>query len=49
MKLGDIKKVLKDHNLATRVDMTGKNAEQLVEMLYARASRKVNERKSSMF
>ncbi|OYW43591.1 MAG: hypothetical protein B7Z38_00885 [Rhodobacterales bacterium 12-64-8] len=49
LKLGDIKKVLKDHNLATRVDMTGKNAEQLVEMLYARASRKVNERKSSMF
>jgi len=49
MKLGDIKKVLKDNNLATRIDMTGKNAEQLVEMLYARAARKVSERTSSMF
>ncbi len=49
MKIGDIKKVLKDYNLATRIDMTGKNADQLIDMLYNRASRKVNERKSSMF
>lgn len=49
MKLGDLKKVLKENNLATRVDMTGKNAEQLVDMMYTRASRKVHERKSSMF
>lgn len=49
MKVGEIKKVLKDHNLATRVDMTGKNLDQLVDMLYTRAARKVSERKSSMF
>jgi hypothetical protein len=49
MKLGEIKKVLKDNNLATRVDMTGKNADQLVDMLYTRASRKVHERKSSIY
>lgn len=49
MKLGDIKKVLKENNLATRVDMTGKNAEQLVDMMYTRASRKVQERKSSIY
>jgi hypothetical protein len=49
MKLGDLKKVLKDNNLATRVDMTGKNADQLVDMMYTRASRKVHERKSSIF
>ena len=49
MKAGEIKKVLKDNNLATRVDMTGKSVEQLVDMLYTRAARKVGERKSSMF
>ncbi len=49
MKLGDIKKVLKENNLATRVDMTGKNADQLVDMMYTRASRKVQERKSSIY
>jgi hypothetical protein len=41
--------VLKDNNLATRVDMTGKSVSQLVEMLYERASSKVRERTSSMF
>jgi hypothetical protein len=49
MKAGEIKKVLKDNNLATRVDMTGKSLEQLVDMLYTRAARKVGERSSSMF
>ena len=49
MKLGDIKKVLKENNLATRVDMNGKTAAQLVEMMYERAAMKVQERKSSMF
>jgi hypothetical protein len=49
MKLSEIKKVLKDNNLATRVDMNGKNADQLVEMLYSRAAAKVHERKSSVF
>jgi hypothetical protein len=49
MKLSEIKKVLKENNLATRVDMNGKNADQLVEMLYTRAAAKVHERKSSVF
>ena len=49
MKLPDLKKVLKENNLATRVDMNGKSADQLVEMMFERASSKVNERKSSMF
>jgi hypothetical protein len=49
MKLPEIRKVLKDNNLATRIDMNGKTAGQLVEMLYDRASSKVSERKSSIF
>jgi hypothetical protein len=49
MKLAQLKKVLKDHNLATKVDMNGKSAEQLVTMMYDRASSKVSERRSSMF
>lgn len=47
MKIADIKKVLKENNLATRIDMTGKSADQLVEMMYNRAAMKVQERKSS--
>ncbi len=49
MKIAEIKKVLKDNNLATRIDMNGKSAGQLVEMMYDRAAAKVQERKSSMF
>lgn len=49
MKLAQLKKVLKDHNLATRVDMNGKSAAQLVEMMYERACNKVGERRSSAF
>jgi hypothetical protein len=49
MKLNEVKKVLKDNNLATRVDMNGKTAEQLIEMLHSRASAKVHEGKSSVF
>ncbi len=49
MKLPEIKRVLKDNNLATRIDMNGKSAGQLVEMMYDRAASKVKERKSSMF
>jgi hypothetical protein len=49
MKLAELKKVLKDHNLATRVDMNGKTAAQLIDMMYTRALAKVGERKSSMF
>jgi hypothetical protein len=49
LKVGELRRVLKDHNLATRIDMHGKSAEQLIEMMYDRASSKVRERKSSMF
>lgn len=49
MKSNDLKKILKDYNLATRIDMAGKNTDQLIDMLYTRASRKVLERKSSAF
>ncbi|HEV7690493.1 MAG TPA: hypothetical protein VGO52_06715 [Hyphomonadaceae bacterium] len=49
LKLPELKKVLKDNNLATRIDMNGKNADQLVDMLYDRAAAKVSERKSSIF
>lgn len=49
MKLTQLKKLLKDHNLATKVDMNGKSAEQLVTMMYDRAMNKVGERRSSMF
>jgi len=49
MKLPEIKKVLKDNNLATKVDMNGKSADQLVEMMYERATSKISERRSSIF
>jgi hypothetical protein len=48
-KLPQLKQVLKENNLATKVDMSGKSADQLVEMLYERAASKVSERKSSIF
>ncbi|HEX5007177.1 MAG TPA: hypothetical protein VFV70_08705 [Hyphomonadaceae bacterium] len=49
MKLPEIKRVLRNNNLATRVDMAGKSAGQLAEMLFERASSKVKERRSSVF
>jgi hypothetical protein len=49
MKLGEIKRVLKDNNLATRIDMNGKTTDQLVDMMFERASGKVKERRSSVF
>ena len=49
MKPAEIKKVLKQNNLATTIDMNGKSAAQLVDMLFERASGKVSERKSSIF
>jgi hypothetical protein len=49
LKLPEIRKVLKDNNLATRVDMNGKTADELVDMMYERAASKVRERKSSIF
>ncbi|MEZ5936991.1 MAG: hypothetical protein R3C52_02075 [Hyphomonadaceae bacterium] len=49
LKPGQLRQVLRDNNLATRIDMAGKSSAQLLDMLYERASSKVNERKSSMF
>lgn len=49
MKPGQIRKVMRDHNLATTVDMSGKSAQQLIDMMYDRALTKVGERKSSVF
>jgi hypothetical protein len=49
MKAAEIKKVLKQNNLATSVDMNGKSVPQLVDMLFERAAGKVSERKSSIF
>jgi hypothetical protein len=49
MKSAEIKKVLKQNNLATTIDMNGKSAAQLVDMLFERASGKISERKSSIF
>jgi hypothetical protein len=49
MKPNDLRRVLQNNNLATSVDMKNKTPEQLVDMLFDRASAKVNERKSSLF
>lgn len=49
LKPSQLKKILKDNNLATSIDVRGKSPSQLVDMLYDRASLKVNERKSSYF
>ena len=45
MKIGQLKKLLRTNNLATVVDMRGKSASQLVDLLYSRAHAKVGERK----
>lgn len=45
MKVSQIKRVLKENNLATAVDVRGKTANQLIDMLYDRASYKVSERR----
>jgi hypothetical protein len=49
MKPNQVKKVLRDNNLATPIDMAGKNVTQLIDMMFDRASSKVSERKSSVF
>ncbi|MBI1340919.1 hypothetical protein GC169_12030 [bacterium] len=49
MKPNQLKRVLKENNLATSIDLAGKSPSQLVDMLYDRASSKVSERKSSIF
>ena len=49
MKTNELKKILRDHNLATPLDLRGKSASQLLDMLYERARLKITERKSSYF
>lgn len=49
MKPNEIKRVIRDNNLATTLDMRGKSAAQLIDMMYERARMKVTERKSSYF
>jgi hypothetical protein len=49
LKPNQIKQILRDNNLATRIDMAGKSNSQLIDMLFDRASSKVSERKSSLF
>lgn len=44
MKPSELKRMLKDYNLATAVDMRGKRPAELLDMLYERASAKVAER-----
>lgn len=48
MRLADLKKVLRDHNLATPVDVQGQSAAELVDMLHERATAKMAERTSSV-
>lgn len=45
LKLTQIKKILRQNNLATTVDMRGKDAGALVDMMYDRAKTKLGERK----
>ncbi len=47
LKLAELRKVLKEHNLASSVDVQGMVAADLVDMLYERATAKVDERTSS--
>ena len=47
MKPNQVKKVLRNNNLATQLDMGGKSVGELIDMLFDRASSKVRERTSS--
>jgi hypothetical protein len=49
LKASQLKRLLKEHNLASAIDVRGKSPSQLVDMLYNRASLKISERKSSYF
>ncbi len=49
LKPAQLKRVLRDNNLASSIDMAGKNAAQLIDMMFDRATSKVSERKSSLF
>ena len=47
MKPSEVRRVLRDHNLATPVDVQGLSLSELVDMLYQRAMAKVEERSSA--
>jgi hypothetical protein len=49
LKPNEIRRVLRENNLATSVDVRGKTTEELVDMLFRRASSKISERKSTFF
>ncbi|MBI1359041.1 MAG: hypothetical protein GC155_02030 [Alphaproteobacteria bacterium] len=49
MKPSQVKRVMRENNLATSVDMAGKNVSQLIDMMFERATSKVSERRSSVF
>ncbi|MDZ4760927.1 MAG: hypothetical protein SGJ21_07640 [Alphaproteobacteria bacterium] len=49
MKAAEVKRILRDHNLATSVDVKGKSGDQLLDLLFDRALAKVSERSSSLF
>ena len=49
LKQAQLKRVLRDNNLASPLDIRGKTPGQLIDMLYERAVMKVAERRSSFF
>ena len=49
MKPAQLRKLMREHNLATSIDVRGRSPSQLVDMLYDRATLKISERKSSYF
>ena len=49
LKVTQIKRILKENNLATPVDMRGKKAPELIDLMYSRAEQKVSERQSSIY
>ena len=49
MKANEIRKMMRENNLATSLDMRGRSVDQLIDMMYDRARLKVTERKSSYF
>ena len=43
----ELKKIAKNHNLATSIDLKGKDEQAIVELLVKRASNKISERRGS--
>ncbi|MEO1321896.1 MAG: hypothetical protein AAFV59_02710 [Pseudomonadota bacterium] len=43
----ELKKIAKNHNLATAIDLKGRNERAMVELLVRRASNKISERRGS--